>query len=36
MGGSYEYVSDENYCIGFGLCAGIHPCGVSAMEKAIV
>jgi NADPH-dependent glutamate synthase beta subunit-like oxidoreductase/glutamate synthase domain-containing protein 3/ferredoxin len=33
--GSYEYVSDDQYCIGCGLCAGICPCGVWAMEKVI-
>jgi Pyruvate/2-oxoacid:ferredoxin oxidoreductase delta subunit len=33
--GSYEYVSDDKYCIGCGICAGICPCGVWAMEKAI-
>jgi NADPH-dependent glutamate synthase beta subunit-like oxidoreductase/Pyruvate/2-oxoacid:ferredoxin oxidoreductase delta subunit len=35
MDGSYEYVSDAQYCIGCGLCAGICPCGVWAMEKVI-
>ena len=33
--GSYEYVSDDKYCIGCGICSGICPCGVWAMEKAI-
>jgi len=36
MDGSYEYVSDDQYCIGCGLCAGICPCGIWAMEKVIV
>jgi NADPH-dependent glutamate synthase beta subunit-like oxidoreductase/glutamate synthase domain-containing protein 3/Pyruvate/2-oxoacid:ferredoxin oxidoreductase delta subunit len=36
MDGSYEYVSDEKYCIGCGLCAGICPCGIWALEKVIV
>ncbi len=36
LDGSYEYISDEQYCIGCGLCAGICPCGVWAMEKVIV
>lgn len=26
--GSWEYVSDENRCIGCGVCAGVCPCGV--------
>ena len=26
--GSWEYVSDENKCIGCGICAGVCPCGV--------
>jgi len=33
--GSYEYKSDDKYCIGCGICAGICPCGVWAMEKNI-
>ncbi|UFS69307.1 FAD-dependent oxidoreductase [Geomonas sp. RF6] len=33
--GSYEYVSEEQYCIGCGICAGICPCGVWAMEKNV-
>jgi len=36
LDGSYEYISDEQYCIGCGLCAGICPCGVWAIEKVIV
>jgi len=27
-GGTYEYVVDENLCIGCGFCAGACPCGV--------
>jgi NADPH-dependent glutamate synthase beta subunit-like oxidoreductase/glutamate synthase domain-containing protein 3/Pyruvate/2-oxoacid:ferredoxin oxidoreductase delta subunit len=34
--GSYEYTSDDKYCIGCGICAGICPCGVWAMEKMIL
>jgi NADPH-dependent glutamate synthase beta subunit-like oxidoreductase len=30
--GSYEYIVDENLCIGCGFCAGICPCGVWEME----
>lgn len=26
--GSWEYISDENKCIGCGICAGVCPCGV--------
>ncbi len=36
LDGSFEYVSDKQYCIGCGLCAGICPCGVWAIEKVIV
>ncbi len=36
LDGSYEYISDETYCIGCGLCGGICPCGIWAMEKVIV
>ncbi|OEU75002.1 MAG: 4Fe-4S ferredoxin, partial [Desulfuromonadales bacterium C00003107] len=35
LDGSFEYVSDKQYCIGCGICAGICPCGVWAMEKVI-
>ena len=28
LDGSWEYVSDENKCIGCGICAGACPCGV--------
>jgi ferredoxin len=30
---SYEYVVDENRCIGCGFCAGICPCGVWEMVE---
>ncbi len=30
--GSYEYVVDENLCIGCSFCAGICPCGIWEME----
>ena len=33
--GAVEYISEDKYCIGCGICAGICPCGVWAMEKAI-
>ena len=33
--GSYEYVVDENLCIGCGFCAGICPCGVWEMTENI-
>ena len=26
--GTWQYVSDENKCIGCGICAGVCPCGV--------
>lgn len=29
--GTFEYVSDNNKCIGCGICAGICPCGIWAM-----
>ena len=34
--GTAEYASDPQYCIGCGICAGICPCGVWAMEKVIL
>jgi len=34
--GTVEYTSDDKYCIGCGICAGICPCGVWAMEKTIL
>ncbi|BCR03623.1 pyridine nucleotide-disulfide oxidoreductase [Desulfuromonas versatilis] len=33
--GSFEYVSDAEVCIGCGICAGICPCGVWAMEQVV-
>ena len=33
--GGYEYVSDDHLCIGCGLCAGICPCGIWAMELMV-
>ncbi|NJC88003.1 MAG: FAD-dependent oxidoreductase [Desulfuromonas sp.] len=30
--GSFEYVSDDHVCIGCGVCAGICPCGIWAMD----
>lgn len=33
--GSYEYLVDDNLCIGCGFCAGICPCGVWEMEDNI-
>jgi NADPH-dependent glutamate synthase beta subunit-like oxidoreductase/Pyruvate/2-oxoacid:ferredoxin oxidoreductase delta subunit len=33
--GSFEYISDEKYCIGCGLCAGVCPCGIWQVEKVI-
>jgi NADPH-dependent glutamate synthase beta subunit-like oxidoreductase/glutamate synthase domain-containing protein 3 len=33
--GSYEYVVDENLCIGCSFCAGICPCGVWEMVENI-
>ena len=33
--GSYEYVVDENLCIGCSFCAGICPCGVFEMVENI-
>ena len=32
---SYEYVVDENRCIGCGFCAGICPCGVWEMVENV-
>ncbi|PLX81030.1 MAG: 4Fe-4S ferredoxin [Desulfuromonas sp.] len=34
-GGSFEYVSDDDVCIGCSICAGICPCGVWAMEQVV-
>ncbi|ORJ58691.1 FAD-dependent oxidoreductase [Geothermobacter hydrogeniphilus] len=33
--GSFEYVSDDEVCIGCSVCAGICPCGVWAMEQVV-
>ena len=33
--GTFEYVSDDEVCIGCGICAGICPCGVWAMEQVV-
>jgi NADH dehydrogenase FAD-containing subunit len=34
--GTVEYTSDDKYCIGCSICAGICPCGVWAMEKMML
>jgi NADPH-dependent glutamate synthase beta subunit-like oxidoreductase/glutamate synthase domain-containing protein 3/ferredoxin len=33
--GTFEYVSDDDVCIGCSICAGICPCGVWAMEITV-
>jgi len=33
--GTFEYVSDDDVCIGCSICAGICPCGVWAMEQVV-
>jgi len=33
--GSFEYVSDDHLCIGCGICQGICPCGIWAMESLV-
>ena len=33
-GGGYEYVVDDDKCIGCGFCAGICPCGIWTMYDA--
>jgi ferredoxin len=33
-GGDYEYVVDEERCIGCGYCAGVCPCGIWALYDA--
>jgi len=30
--GTFEYLSDDQVCIGCGICAGICPCGIWAMD----
>jgi len=34
-GGGFEYLSDDHLCIGCGICAGICPCGIWAMEQVV-
>ena len=34
-GDGFEYVSDDHLCIGCGICAGICPCGIWAMEQVV-
>lgn len=33
--GSFEYVSDDHVCIGCGICSGICPCGIWAMDVLV-
>jgi len=33
--GTFEYVSDDDVCIGCSVCSGICPCGVWAMEITV-
>jgi NAD-dependent dihydropyrimidine dehydrogenase PreA subunit len=33
--GQFEYVSDDHLCIGCGICVGLCPCGVWAMELVV-
>ncbi len=33
--GSFEYISDDQYCIGCGICAGMCPCGIWGMELVV-
>ncbi|MDY0189843.1 MAG: FAD-dependent oxidoreductase [Desulfuromonas sp.] len=33
--GSVEYISDDNICIGCGICSGICPCGIWTMEQVV-
>jgi len=33
--GRFEYVSDDHTCIGCGICSGICPCGIWAMEQVV-
>ncbi len=31
--GRFEYISDDNKCIGCGICAGLCPCGIWELEE---
>ena len=33
--GSFEYISDDRFCIGCGICAGMCPCGIWGMEQVV-
>ena len=33
--GGFEYISDDQYCIGCGICAGMCPCGIWGMELTV-
>lgn len=33
--GGFEYISDERYCIGCGICAGLCPCGIWGLEQVV-
>lgn len=33
--GKFEYISDPSRCIGCGICAGVCPCGVWAMQEKV-
>jgi len=33
--GKFEYISDPDRCIGCGICAGVCPCGIWAMEQVV-
>ncbi len=33
--GGFEYISDEHFCIGCGICAGTCPCGIWGMEQKV-
>ncbi len=33
--GSFEYLSDDNICIGCGICAGMCPCGIWGLEQVV-
>jgi NADPH-dependent glutamate synthase beta subunit-like oxidoreductase/glutamate synthase domain-containing protein 3/Pyruvate/2-oxoacid:ferredoxin oxidoreductase delta subunit len=33
--GKFEYVSDDQFCIGCGICVGLCPCGIWGMEYTI-